>query len=806
MNLWFFKFEKDRKPNDLDEIWKLAEQAIHGQLTEDSFRKVLSMPGIGIAKLSQGLFWLNPEVFYPVDSHKTYLHLKQIDTTVNTLENYLAIIQNTKSTFVKPLYEVSHDAYMNSQIINEKDEDEVTISAPSFHNRKNQYEPEKFKKYLEFIQSIVRDFQLQSDDPRIVFTSRNRRLNFIIGQRYCLNLYRNSNPNIIGFISARELDETTESFSGPTIAYYNETEEIDALEQYREEITDALKVELARSKKSGYLDKDDPEFRNAIFGLTSDDSETKIQAKIKAHNIILYGPPGTGKTYSTIEKAISIVNPDYLKSNYSSQLILQSKFKELLIRDLGSGEGQIAFCTFHQSFSYEDFVEGIKPITPESSEMPLHFEVVDGIFKKICLFASADLNVQELSQQKDSLLTSSEFEKGNFYKISLGDSREESGAELYNYCVQNNFIAIGYGGKHDYSGMDDDTISTYVEEKKLKPFAADAIIRFKNKLNVGDYVIVSHGTNFVKAFGIVTGEYEYIEDSEIHVRHFRKVNWIFKDLKIPVSEVYAKKFSMQTIYSLNHELLLKSFFVRTQNKSNVQVSNKNYVLIIDEINRGNVSSIFGELITLIESNKRSGSSEALETILPYSKERFSVPSNLYIIGTMNTADRSVEALDAALRRRFSFIEMPPLYHLPGMDQQVAGLRLKDILYTINMRIEKLLDKDHLIGHSYFLFQPDSAFEEQLLSAFYNNIIPLLQEYFFGDYGKIGLVLGNGFVRLRPSDKDKKLFADFQYDDLEILQERKVYEIIDYRNPAMLNGQTFEHALQLLMTNGHYVQE
>ena len=175
---------------------------------------------------------------------------------------------------------------------------------------------------------------------------------------------------------------------------------------------------------------------------------------------------------------------------------------------------------------------------------------------------------------------------------------------------------------------------------------------------------------------------------------------------------------------------------------NLQASGKgNYVLIIDEINRGNVSQIFGELITLIEDDKRLGNSEALEDVLPYSKEKFGVPPNLYIIGTMNTADRSVEALDAALRRRFSFEEMLPKPEVitnreKGDKSIVEGINLGLVLETLNKRIELLVDKDHQIGHSYFL-SVESI--KDLKSAFQNKIIPLLQEYFFGDYGKIGTV-------------------------------------------------------------------
>jgi 5-methylcytosine-specific restriction endonuclease McrBC GTP-binding regulatory subunit McrB len=229
---------------------------------------------------------------------------------------------------------------------------------------------------------------------------------------------------------------------------------------------------------------------------------------------------------------------------------------------------------------------------------------------------------------------------------------------------------------------------------------------------------------------------------------------------------------------------------------------KNFVLIIDEINRGNVSQIFGELITLIEDDKRIGCPEALEVTLPYSKEKFGVPSNLYIIGTMNTADRSVEALDAALRRRFSFEEMPPkpdLIRTEGKLSKTEGILELDkfddidlplLLNKINERLEKLLDKDHQIGHSYFINVEDL---EGLKLAFKNKIIPLLQEYFFGDYGKIGLVLGEGFVEKEPLKES--IFAYFPDADADDFSDRPIFKI-----KKLTSDDDFINAIEFLLSN------
>lgn len=282
-----------------------------------------------------------------------------------------------------------------------------------------------------------------------------------------------------------------------------------------------------------------------------------------------------------------------------------------------------------------------------------------------------------------------------------------------------------------------------------------------------------------------------------------------------------------------------------------------FALFIDEINRGNVSSIFGELITLIEKDKRLGEDQEIWVSLPYSKKlKFGVPPNLHIIGTMNTADRSVEALDTALRRRFSFQELAPdpslleshfllwrlwqkdwdykweaekwktdedsLLQLLGGDKKnntqyialeeidkdmglsknvfdgvvhFTGLNFRKLLETINERVELLIDKDHMIGHSYFFsIVGASDCELELQSIFYDKIIPLLEEYFYGDFGKIGLVLGKAFVE-DITQSNHVVFADFDLEDKEILQDKRSYVITDYRCDDLGSKMTFLEAVK-----------
>lgn len=504
-------------------------------------------------------------------------------------------------------------------------------------------------------------------------------------------------------------------------------------------------------------------------------------------NQIFFGPPGTGKTYNTINEAIKIADPEFYKVNYNDREALTQRFKLLLLNNDNENIGQIGFATFHQSMSYEDFIEGIKPVTPEPNDIFLKYKIQDGIFKRICRIANDSLNAVEVNSDNLLSLTSEDFDKAHFYKMSLGNSQSDLDNEIYEYCIENNCIALGWGDGYDYTGKDEISIKEFGNSKRIDRFSITAINQFKILLKIGDYVIISNGNYYVRAIGKVVGDYEFKALSPFAnnplYNQFRKVEWIFKDKSIPVTEIYNKNLSQQTIYQLIKSEIKKDFFVKDKKVDFVKLPKnpKNYVLIIDEINRGNVSSIFGELITLIEKDKRAGTNEELSVILPYSKKEFKVPHNVYIIGTMNTADRSIEALDTALRRRFSFKEMPPKPNLIATEGKLSdkngklgSIDLVAILTVINNRIEKLIDKDHKIGHSFFL---GIKTEQDLKNAFKDKVIPLLEEYFYGDFGKISLVLGSSFISksantdvsfARNNDYDPSISAD--------LLERSVYEV------------------------------
>lgn len=414
-------------------------------------------------------------------------------------------------------------------------------------------------------------------------------------------------------------------------------------------------------------------------------------------NQIYFGPPGTGKTFITMEAAVRAAEPGFKWDNRDE---LKVKYKAL------SDAGRIVFVTFHQSYSYEDFVEGL---TANSDGGQIQYAPKKGVFKKL------------VQKAKDN---------------------QHSGQQPISTCFDRCWELF----LQQLSGQTEGVTITTRRSTFLITEVDDNTIRFDKS----------------------SGE-------SVHSLSVSTLQAVFNQQRVI-------KGGLQPYY----ESLISHIKALGEQQSMAAVERQNFVLVIDEINRGNISRIFGELITLIEPSKRLGGSEPLEVVLPLTSEKFSVPDNLYIIGTMNTADRSLAGLDLALRRRFDFIEMPPKPdELSGVE--IAGVNLELMLSTINERISVLLDKDHCIGHASFMHlhpkyrpaeMPKTASLTELGSVFKHKVLPLLQEYFFEDWQRIVWVLNNqnkaadiAFIRKASGKPISELFKGVTQ-----IKERERWEI------------------------------
>ena len=478
--------------------------------------------------------------------------------------------------------------------------------------------------------------------------------------------------------------------------------------------------------------------------------ETHMNENTNPLNQILYGPPGTGKTYNTVIKAIEITNPELIQKdkdgNIENYEVLKEKFDEL------KQQGQIEFVTFHQSYSYEEFVEGIKPDISKWNDDGSELKYVgkDGIFKNICEHAKP-IKVSSIKHQPI------DFSNTKVFKMSLGNTLEKED-DIYEYCISNDVVALGF---KDVDFSDCKTSQDFKD--KDDSWGATALERFINWMDVGDIIIISNGNKNFRAIAQVTGNYYYDRTTPIRYSHFRKVEWLYKGEDIYYSKINNKVFSQQSIYgyfdpskkgmpNYNPDLNTQELNNIITGKVDKEIALP-HILIIDEINRGNISKIFGELITLIEEDKRG----TLSVKLPYSQDDFTVPQNLYIIGTMNTSDRSIASIDIALRRRFKFVEMMPkpekIVNKNDQPQMVEDINLQSLLKTINERISYLLDRDHQIGHSYFMHW-DNYDMVTLKDVWFDEIIPLLNEYFYSDWDKLQAILGG---KNDNAKDDKKFF-------------------------------------------------
>lgn len=469
-------------------------------------------------------------------------------------------------------------------------------------------------------------------------------------------------------------------------------------------------------------------------------TDAKIQKGPSPMNLILYGPPGTGKTYTTAAEAVRLCG----------ELVPQDRAQLMTVYQKLLAAERIEFVTFHQSMSYEEFVEGLRPETQgaegqvldgdELDSAGFRLKVEDGVFKRICERARLDPGEGTGARRLDRTRP--------IFKVALGRRFQEE-AQIKD-ALDANEIRHGWSGKIDWSDdrfEDWAEIKAELEQRTGKDVSGHAgelvcTFSFRADIQVGDYVAVSDGRDKMRAFGTITSDYFFKADA-VHHPHRRSVQWLWRDDQgTERAKFYPNGFRQHTVYKLNGALVDWDGLEELVFGIDISVpaaGARPHVLIIDEINRANISKVFGELITLLETDKRLRANNEIRLTLPYSKRLFGVPANLHVIGTMNTADRSIALLDTALRRRFIFREMMPDASALDHVAPKCGIDLPRLLSTINDRIEYLYDRDHQIGHAYFTACGSKADVDEVMR---HKVIPLLAEYFFEDWAKIAAVLGD----------------------------------------------------------------
>lgn len=424
-------------------------------------------------------------------------------------------------------------------------------------------------------------------------------------------------------------------------------------------------------------------------------------------NLIIQGAPGTGKTYHTAEIAVALCNG--VSTIKESRANIMNTYKSLI------KQGRIMFSTFHQSMDYEEFVEGLKP---ECTTDTVTYSIKPGLFKQICEKAKAPIIINNNLGIRNN---------PTIWKVSLQGTYDN---DVRTDCLLNNRIRIGW-----------DLYGENIEDDFTYPNGGKGILdTFINKMQIGDIVMSCYTQTTVDAIGVIIGEYEWDNQLDEYKR-LRKVNWLIKGVKENIYELNNNTvMTLSTVYRMNHlsmeavmSILDKHKAVQTES---IHKNTEPHILIIDEINRGNISKIFGELITLLEVDKRADEDNEIRAVLSYSNQEFSVPSNLYIIGTMNTTDRSVGNIDYAIRRRFAFYTLKAnkdaieSYYdtTKNIEDDTKGIAL-NLFDTIRKFVEANKSPefdvdDIMIGHSYFMAKDKISLRMKLEY----EIIPLLKEY------------------------------------------------------------------------------
>jgi 5-methylcytosine-specific restriction protein B len=723
--LWMFPYKYSRR-NEIELLWDFFEKSIADTINDTDFAAICNITNVGKQKITEGLFLVNPERYLCLNSKvKPYVQSFGLNTDFENYTQLKNLYEQIKNTIHYGFHEISFKGYIQSTYGSHK---------PSYF-RIGTTAGEGGESQLEdmIANNIVTIGWEKLGNLNEIDTLNKRNIQSTLQEN---GYYEGDNRTasrkageIIVFLNEITPGDFVLAADGGKILAIGKVISNHYVFDSNLDFPHCRCVEWI---KSNIVDLSiDEGLRTTVWKYYYENNIAEIQtylngSKIKPidnynHNMslnqIFFGPPGTGKTYSTIDAALEI-----LGENISG---LRREERKKLFSDYQK-KSRIFFTTFHQSMSYEDFIEGIKPINPKDGDEFLQYKIQDGLFMRATIEATYNyINLNYTDKAATELLNYNQLFDNLFDRIEEdrgGLLPARKGGEVNVFINDNgNFIVKHLNGEKPY---------TVSRERLRKIYEAypdpDAIVNVQEAFRK-----VIGGCNSTAFWSVLKAIVEIREKS---IRSSKTI--------LDLSYEDKRQLVQEHLDSNNHVKPVKDL-------------SDPFVFIIDEINRGNVSQIFGELITLIEDDKRLGKPEELLIELTYSKKTYSIPPNLFILGTMNTADRSVESLDTALRRRFEFI--PKLSIESKIENFDDEIDLAKMLKAINNRLKILKDADHTIGHAWLM---NITSLDQLKFVFGNKILPLLQEYFYNDYEKLGLVLGDAFFELPHKKVSGNEFATF----------------------------------------------
>jgi|GEM_PF-5806882 len=637
-SVWMFAYAYDRKPDDIEQLKTLYRQINDNTVTSDQFERVLKIKMVGKAKLTEALFCQKPNKYLPINKQtKPWLEKRGLPSYYNTLSEYQQILRTVQEADSRPFYEISWEAYQENNPLNQTD---------------------GMKYYCVGVTSKGDDVGSQLSrfiEESIWENGKDKYIGIVKNVPVGAILAAKTNNRHTGTLDIKAIGEVTGNEDDGRILL---------VDWIRTEFSVPGKGAAYSSTIREVTKQDDIDLIFFHQNLQPVKVITVIDSRY-SQNIILYGPPGTGKTYETIDLSVDIIDGD----KNQDHKINKARFDKL------RQDGQIDFVTFHQSYTYEDFVIGLKPDVTAGS---LLFKQREGIFYKMAKRARQNFeNQQNVEKNSPQPMR-------NFNEVFI-----EFSAELDKGPI---VMKMARGGSFKITAFDK-------ERQQL---------------------IITIPTGSIHELSVYT-----------------------------IKKTYGKNYHLGNLQPYYRPVIEKINDLGRKQITEVQKNDSllNYVLIIDEINRANMSRVFGELITLLERDKRLGAENELTVTLP-SGELFAVPPNLYLIGTMNTADKSLALLDIALRRRFEFMVKNPNYEILSDHSRKLLERLNRVIITHKK------SADYQIGHAYFM----GVTADQINTVLNNRVIPLLMEYFNGRTDLVEKILSEATIPVKRDELTYQLTA------------------------------------------------